>query len=57
MKMHWFPFVAIALILVSAGIRLFLEKGMLIRKKERNISIALVVLGILVFTVTCLWLR
>ena len=50
MKMHWFPFVAIALILVSAGLRLFIEK-------DRKTAIALVILGILVFAFTCLWVR
>lgn len=50
MKMHWFPFIALALILVSAGIRRFMEK-------DRKTAIALVVLGILVFVSTCLWVR
>lgn len=50
MKMHWFPFIALALILVSAGIRRFMEK-------DRKTAIALVVLGILVFILACLWLR
>lgn len=50
MKMHWFPFIALALILVSAGLRLFIEK-------DRKTAIALVILGILVFAFTCLWVR
>ena len=49
MKMHWFPFIALALILVSAGIRRFMEK-------DRKTAIALVVLGIIVFILACLWL-
>lgn len=48
MKMHWFPFIALALILVSAGLRRFFEK-------DRKTSIALVVLGILIFAFGCLW--
>ena len=49
MKMHLFILIATAMILVSAGIRLFIEK-------ERKTAIAVVILGMFVFIFACLWL-